>query len=133
MCFFTQNGKQKLPSRFLTEIGTGNYKRIGVIPKELDLQLQRSIHGDTAESSENKESYLSIGDKVTHPAFGRGEIVGYGKSKATYRIKFEKLENTRDISADFFRRRNSVFPVLDLSKEVSDKQLKSEINADSQS
>ena len=130
---FTQNGKQKLPSRFLTEIGTGNYKRIGVIPKELELQLQRSIHDDTAESSENKESYLSIGDKVTHPAFGRGEIVGYGKSKATYRIKFEKLENTRDISADFFRRRNSVFPVLDLPKEVSEKQLKSEINADSQS
>lgn len=97
---YTQNGKQKLPSRFLKEIGEENYIRIGVISKEL--QHSADVYAGQLFEEVKEVSQKSVGTKVTHPAFGEGEIVGFDKNKNSYRIKFDKLASERDISASFF-------------------------------
>ncbi len=100
---YTQNGKQKLPSRFLREIGENNYIRRGKISKELQENAIRF-----ADLLSRQPNFVSkrknIGDKVYHPAFGDGEIVGFEKNKNSYRVKFTKLSSERILSADFFAR-----------------------------
>lgn len=96
------NGKQKLPSRFLREIGAENYVSVGVIPDELQRESERVAAATLPGADEGPR--LKAGDRVTHPAFGSGVIVGYGRNNSVYRIKFDSLENTRDISSDFFER-----------------------------
>ncbi len=106
---FTQNGSQKLPSRFLKEIGEENYIRIGTISKELQENADRyaaKLFGEHFEAE-----LKSIGDTVMHPAFGNGEIVGYEKNKSSYRIKFEKLASERTIAVSFFNKERSL-PVI---------------------
>jgi len=97
---FTQNGKQKLPSRFLREIGEENYIRIGTISKELQYGTDQYVSQLLGE--ESPQPPKTAGNRVTHPAFGEGEIVGFGRNKNTYRVKFDKLSSERDISVDFF-------------------------------
>ena len=96
----TQNGKQKLPSRFLKEIGEENYIRVGTISKEL--QSSADQYAAQLFSEPMEQLTKTIGAKVTHPAFGEGEIVGFGRSRNSYRVKFDKLASERDISVDFF-------------------------------
>ncbi|MBQ8287799.1 MAG: UvrD-helicase domain-containing protein [Clostridia bacterium] len=118
---FSQSGKQKLPSRFLAEIGEENYVRIGVISKELQQESARFVAGQSGSLSQtSSDDTLGIGSAVIHPAFGPGEIVGYGKNQNTYRIRFEKLSQTRDISADFFRREHGPLPTLQKLTEKND-------------
>lgn len=99
---YIQNGKEKLPSRFLTEIGEDNYIRVGTISKELQESAVEYVASLCGEQS--VKSVKEIGDTVTHSAFGEGKIVGYGKNKNSYRIKFDKLSSERDISADYFNK-----------------------------
>ncbi|MBQ9847510.1 MAG: UvrD-helicase domain-containing protein [Clostridia bacterium] len=100
---YTQNGKQKLPSRFLKEIGEDNYIRIGTISKELQQSADEyaaKLFGEPI-NSEAKQ----VGDRVSHPAFGEGTVIGKGKNGNSLRIKFDNLSSERDISADFFNRK----------------------------
>ncbi len=97
---FTQNGKQKLPSRFLKEIGEQNYIRIGTISKELQEEADRVAAGQSDEPCVRTER--QIGDEVEHPAFGKGTIVGFEKNKNSYRIRFEGLASERVMAASFF-------------------------------
>lgn len=113
---YTQNGKQKLPSRFLKEIGEENYIRVGTISKELQEEADRYVAG--ASSDGEKPPRKEIGDMVEHPAFGKGEIIGYGKNKDSYRIRFDKLATERVMSADYFNRERSL-PVIK-TKEKTD-------------
>ena len=52
-----------------------------------------------------KTEVKGVGDRVSHPAFGDGTIVGLAKNGNSYRIKFDRLQSERDISADFFNKR----------------------------
>lgn len=110
---FSQNGSQKLPSRFLAEIGEDNYIRIGAISQE----LQKSVNSYTATlNGENQEEkHLRVGDKVTHPAFGKGEIVQINSNN--YRVRFEKLSGERNIALDFFTKKHTI-PVLKPKNEL---------------
>ena len=112
---YTQNERQKLPSRFLKEIGEENYTRIGVISEELQKEADRAAAG--SDHCYMSGSTLNVGDTVNHPAFGKGEIIAYNKSKNTYRIRFETLLNSRDISADFFNRKHSPPPTPVVSSD----------------
>lgn len=100
---YTQNGAQKLPSRFLKEIGENNYIRKGVIPKELQAETDRIVAGQLCATNTEKVK-KNPGDKVFHPAFGEGEIVGVEKNRNSYRIKFDKLLSERVVSAEFFEK-----------------------------
>lgn len=99
---YTQNGKQKLPSRFLKEIGEENYIRVGTISKEL--QYSADQYASQLFSEPVEHTPKTVGARVTHPAFGEGEIVGFGRSRNSYRVKFDKLASERDISVDFFNK-----------------------------
>lgn len=110
---YNQNGNQKLPSRFLKEIGEENYIRVGTISKELQECADKYASAllsavIPAENDSSKEA----GDRVTHPAFGEGTIVGFVKNKTGYIIKFDKLNSERTISADFFNRQKVSAPSL---------------------
>ncbi len=99
---FTQNGKQKLPSRFLKEIGEENYIRVGTISKELQYNADRyaaQLYDEPVVTPPK-----TAGTRVTHPAFGEGEILGFGRNNNSYRVKFDKLASEREISVDFFNK-----------------------------
>ena len=99
---YTQNGKQKLPSRFLKEVGEENYIRVGTISKELQYNADRYAAQLYDEPIVTPPK--TAGARVTHPAFGDGEILGFGRNNNSYRVKFDKLSSEREISVDFFNR-----------------------------
>lgn len=121
---YTQNGKQKLPSRFLKEIGEENYVRIGVISKELQEGADKYANQLLGVVEEN--ALKAIGEKVVHPVFGEGEIIGYGKNMNSYKIKFEKLNSDRDISCDFFNKISKQQPLQQENKLEEKQELKRE-------
>ena len=106
---FTQNGKQKLPSRFLKEIGEENYIRVGTISKELQYNADRyaaQLYDEPVVTPPK-----TAGTRVTHPAFGEGEILGFGRNNNSYRVKFDKLASEREISVDFFNKPRTLPPI----------------------
>lgn len=103
---YGQNGKEKLPSRFLKEIGEDNYIRMGIISKELQYSADRyaaQLYDETAAAAPK-----TAGTRVTHPAFGEGEILGFGRNRNSYIVKFDRLASEREISADYFNKPRSL-------------------------
>lgn len=119
---YNQNGKQKLPSRFLKEIGEENYIRIGTISKELQQSADKYASSLLCEPTVGESR--QIGDRVSHPAFGEGTVIGKGKKGNSLRIKFDSLASERDISADFFNRKHEaiVIPAPAETEEVPIKE-----------
>lgn len=124
---YTQNGAQKLPSRFLKEIGENNYIRKGVIPKELQDETDRIANSQLCNNELEKQK-KKPGDKIFHPAFGEGEIVGLEKNRNSYRVKFNKLSSERVLSADFFEKKQKTQQEIKENSEVSDIKELSEFN-----
>ena len=112
---YTQNDKQKFPSRFLKEIGEENYIRIGNISKELQVASERA-GSDLCDAMISQDG-IAIGDEVCHPAFGKGTVVDYGKNGNSYVVKFQNLSSERVLSKDFFRKEHTL-PVI-TSKKLS--------------
>ena len=111
---FTQGGTQKLPSRFLREIGEENYVRIGSVSK--DLLAQTEAFAASQEGAKQKTQTLKdVGDRVEHPAFGSGVILE--KVRNSYRIRFDKLNSDRVISADFFDSKRTLPVVIPKAEE----------------
>ena len=67
-------------------MGENHYIRIGTISKELQDAAERAASDDNFEITTG-QNQKNIGDKVFHPAFGKGKIVGFEKNKNSYRIK----------------------------------------------
>ena len=105
---YTQNGKQKLPSRFLKEIGEENYIRIGTISKELQEGADRFASNLCDAPIQDS---IPVGGEVSHPAFGKGTVVGYGKNGNSYVVRFPKLSSERVLSKDFFNKEHTL-PVI---------------------
>lgn len=96
---FSTAGIQKLPSRFLTEIGEDNYVRIGRISKDLMEKSRQFIRRQGPLSVQDAKAPANV---VEHPVFGRGVITEVLGGGMTYKIKFDSLPNERYLSADFF-------------------------------
>lgn len=124
---FSQNGTEKIPSRFLQEIGEENYIRVGVISKDIQQVLK---HGEVKRTENaDKKEMKQIGDSVVHPAFGTGKIVGFGKNNHSYKIKFDKFASERDISVEFFERASSnILPVQRQEVDITENQKESVIH-----
>lgn len=116
---YTQNDKQKFPSRFLKEIGEENYIRIGNISKELQVASERA-GSDLCDAMISQDG-IAIGDEVCHPAFGKGTVVDYGKNGNSYVVKFQNLSSERVLSKDFFRKEHTL-PVITSKKIEQAKQ-----------
>ncbi|MBO7217265.1 MAG: ATP-binding domain-containing protein, partial [Clostridia bacterium] len=121
---FTQSGNQKLPSRFLREIGENNYTRIGTISRDLQAESDRFVRRQNGEVSETA-NIKNVGDRVSHPAFGSGVITQINKNN--YRVKFDKLNSERVISADYFNKERSL-PKIILSQTFKEKTLSANEN-----
>ncbi|MCI8797450.1 MAG: UvrD-helicase domain-containing protein [Dorea sp.] len=100
----TQNGNKKLISRFLKEIGDNNYVRIGRISEELEeesreyaARLNQGIQTQGLQDDGRK-----IGDVVEHHIFGEGKIEEVDIKRGSYTIWFEKLNQSRSISKNYF-------------------------------
>lgn len=113
---YTQGDTKKLPSRFLKEIGEKNYIRIGSISKELQMQADKFVANQSGEAP-TLAAAKKVGDKIEHPAFGSGVIIE--KTANNYRIRFDKLNSDRIMSADFFNR-NHTLPTLTHSAETEE-------------
>ncbi|MBP1588535.1 MAG: UvrD-helicase domain-containing protein [Clostridia bacterium] len=98
---FTEKGSKKLPSRFLEEIGTDNYVRVGKIPQELLLAAKgQTMRSDKAAAG---DFAFKIGDEVNHHVFGRGVVEALDTKRGSYIIKFDRLPMTRNISGAYFQ------------------------------
>lgn len=100
---YTQNGKQKLPSRFLREIGEENYLRVGSIPKELQEATDKMCGDVTVEAPLNRG--FEIGSEVEHHIFGKGRIKGFGNNLNSFIIEFDGLSSERELSAEYFNKK----------------------------
>ena len=100
----SQQGIKKLPSRFLREIGTENYIRIGVISKELDQESRAYAHRlDEKLELPDKTGGFGEGETVTHHIFGEGRIVANDPVRRTVKVQFPGVKMPRNLSYDYFR------------------------------
>lgn len=90
------SNKQKRPSRFIFEIGEGNYRRIGIIPKELENDAKKLCSDDLAAPEK-----LSIGSRVEHPIFGSGTIQSIDGERQIYQILFDKSNSVKPVDMDY--------------------------------
>ena len=104
----SQNGSDKLPSRFLKEIGEENYIRVGMISQDLQERADEYVAKQSGVNPCLTE-VKQVGDRVTHPAFGEGVITEILPHK--YRVKFDKLNSDRVMNASYFDRAHTL-PVM---------------------
>lgn len=98
----SQNGMQKLVSRFIEEIGENNYMRIGQIPEVLRQESKSYAAKLDRENRMAQEDDCKVGDVVEHHIFGRGSIEGIDAKRGSYLIRFEKFAQPRSISFRYF-------------------------------
>ena len=98
----SQNGTQKLVSRFIEEIGEENYVRIGQISEDLKHESRNYAAKLNREIQLEEEDTREVGDVVEHHIFGRGVIEEIDAKRASYQIRFDKLAQPRSISIRYF-------------------------------
>lgn len=96
-------GIKKLPSRFLREIGTENYVRIGIISNELDRESRAYSHRlDEKLERPSEGPGFADGGTVTHHIFGEGKIIANDPVRRTIRVQFPDVKMPRNLSYDYF-------------------------------
>ena len=111
--------RAQAPLRFLREIGTDNYNRIGTVPEELErASLAAAREGQNAPRKEER----ATGEAVEHPVFGRGIIIGRDEARGSYIVRFDKLDKPRHISRSFFEG-SPRMPVLSAAPETAPERL----------
>lgn len=107
----SQNGIKKLPSRFLREIGTQNYERIGVISEELDRESRAYTKRLNEGIAVEQPPSYAAGDTVEHHAFGKGRVISTDERRGTVLVQFERLQQPRNLSASYFQSEHKPIPV----------------------
>lgn len=98
----SQNGMQKLVSRFIEEIGENNYVRIGQISEDLRRESKSYTAKLNREILVQEDTSRKVGDAVEHHIFGRGTIEDIDAKRGSYLIRFEKFAQPRSISFRYF-------------------------------
>ena len=118
-----QNGMNKLPSRFIFEIGEGNYRRIGRISDKLEkecfdyIQFLNTKMVEVMPEPTSKEPQV-----IEHHIFGKGKVLSFDQKRKTYTIQFEKLTQPRSISADYFSIQHKKPELPELKKNKSNNE-----------
>lgn len=103
------NGKSKVYSRFLDEIGEENYTRVGYISEDLkrnSLAYRKKM--DTGmDDTINIREVFKTGDRVVHHIFGEGTVVSFDNKRRNYSILFDKLDSIRNISESYFEKEHT--------------------------
>jgi len=127
----SQKGMQKLPSRFLFEVGEENYVRIGHLTERLLDEATMYIRQLNIAMMDESDFLLGYGEgdgsddercdgerrdgeppatviamkgpqMVEHHIFGRGEVISFDKKRKVFQIQFEGMDMPRSISAAYF-------------------------------
>ncbi len=98
----SQNGMQKLVSRFIEEIGENNFVRIGQISEDLQQESRRYAAKLNCAFQTEEDTARKVGDTVEHHIFGKGTIEEIDAKRASYLIRFEKFAQPRSISFRYF-------------------------------
>lgn len=98
----SQSGMQKLPSRFLHEIGEENYTRIGVISDEAEQEAESRKR--TNAPSDSKTVSANAGQEVEHPVFGRGKILSVNQKTGSCLVQFERFDMPRNMMLRYFEK-----------------------------
>lgn len=115
----SEEGRNRLPSRFLDEIGTQNYERVGVIPKELEELSKRFIERHTPDLIEPDSVHKK--QVVEHPVFGTGEVRSIDDVCGTCEVWFDSLGQTRTLSISFITRDKPKIAALPVREPASKK------------
>ena len=116
-----QNGMNRLPSRFIFEIGEENYQRIGRISDKLEKECFDYIHYLNTKMVEFLPEPTSDKPQVLeHHIFGKGKVLSFDSTRKTYTIQFDKLAQPRSISAEYFSTQHTKL-TLPESKEKENK------------
>ena len=86
----SNDGIFKYPSRFIFDAGKQNLRFV----KELDPYLE--VHTLRISSLFSGQSFKT-GERVEHPVFGEGTIMGMDANESSYTILFDKLKTERSI------------------------------------
>ena len=89
----------RYPSRFLLEIDPATLE-FSNPPTEVQMQQARSAYGFTDKwiADMSAASEFSVGDRVVHSVFGKGEIQDIDREKRAYVIQFDSLPTARALS-----------------------------------
>lgn len=115
----SQNGMQKLVSRFINEIGENNYVRIGQISEDLQQESRRYAAKLNCAFQTEEDSARKVGDTVDHHIFGKGTIEEIDAKRASYLIRFEKFAQPRSISFRYFAQEHEDIRQKYMGQEVA--------------
>ncbi len=107
----SQNGNRKLLSRFLEEIGEGNYVRIGNVSEDLKRE-SKAYAAKIGYLYEEQDKARQVGDEVEHHIFGKGKILSIDEKRGSYQIQFEGTPLPRSISRGYFNKPHSPRPLI---------------------
>lgn len=97
--------KNKLPSRFLKDIGEENYTRIGKISEFLQWEADRYIR--THCGGEDSDNGFCEGDIVYHKQFGKGRVSEVNIQQGNCVVFFEKVCNVRMVTFEHLSKINN--------------------------
>ena len=98
---FSGGRSPKIPSRFLFEMGTEHYERIGIVPEPL---LQRAQFFARSLTGPGAPSRTWEGTRIVHPVFGPGTIGGPDPNGTAHQVDFDGLPTPRYLSDTFLGR-----------------------------
>lgn len=99
--FNFESSSAKYPSRFIFEIKEKLLVREGNLTKELERTAQSFIQAserfmDSAEIAEN----ITVGTRVSHKLFGKGEVVYIDEDNRTIEVQFDDTGESKHLSLD---------------------------------
>ncbi len=119
----SESGAKKLVSRFLEEIGEKNYVRVGRISEALWQESRRYAAKLNCEMQLEAAGSRKVGDAVEHHVFGPGIIESIDEKRGSYSVRFEKLQQPRNISSSYFTKEHREVRPKAEEKETQPKEL----------
>lgn len=120
----TIKGDNKLPSRFLFEIGENNYRRIGEISK--GLKCESKSYANKTSFVEAAVAPVKVDESVEHHIFGKGKIIAYDEKRQSYTVQFDGLDCPRNISKSYFETQHQRVEPQEQKQENLSQQKKDE-------
>lgn len=98
---FMNRGLAKYPSRFLLEVEESLFDRQGSMGNDFVLDALNHIKISNEKLEGVTFQKLKVGQGVSHPIFGVGEIKEIDESKKVYKVEFQDITELKSIRLDF--------------------------------
>lgn len=98
---FMNRGLAKYPSRFLLEVEESLFDSQGSMGNDFILEALNHIKISNEKLEDVSFQMLKVGQGISHPIFGVGEINEIDESKKVYKVKFQDMTELKSIRLDF--------------------------------